>query len=360
MRVHPDVDINGRELLDRWVERGFIQPEQADRIRIEESWKPRPAPATAAAHPGSRASLIVEALGYLGGVLIVVAAILIANWYWASIPIWGRLALPVAAAALLASAGWLAYRHRSARTARLRAVLWLASAAAVAAALSVAGRDVLGLPDNENLALFAAVGTAAYAGLLYGLFPTFLQQLAFFAGLATAAGAAAGNFPEGEGAASGIAIWGLGAVWLALGWGNLLPPRRGTLALGTVGTLVGAMITMSAHDWGYFFALLTVAALVALAVLLGDLLMLGLAAVGALQVLPATVMHFFPGALTAPLALLAAGLVLLAAALYATRRRTRRVSRRRFWHQVENPLVALAVAAVVAVGAALAALLVGV
>jgi hypothetical protein len=49
-------------------------------------WEPAAAPATAAAHHSGRASLIVEALGYLGGVLIVVAAILIANWYWASIP----------------------------------------------------------------------------------------------------------------------------------------------------------------------------------------------------------------------------------------------------------------------------------
>jgi hypothetical protein len=257
-------------------------------------WRHRPLRRTL----GGRASLIVEALGYLGGVLIVVAAILIANWYWASIPTWGRVALPVAGAALLAGAGWLAYRHRAARTARLRAVLWLASTAAVAVALSVAGRDLLGLPDDENLALSAGVGTAAYAGLLYVRFPTFLEQLALFAGLAVSAGTAAWNLPNGGDAPTGLAIWGLGAMWLAFGWGNLLPPRRGSLALGAVGTLVGAMITLSGGDWGYFFALITVAALVALAVLLGDLLMLGTAAVGALQVLPATVMHFFPGAIS--------------------------------------------------------------
>jgi hypothetical protein len=40
------------------------------------------------------------------------------------------------------------------------------------------------------------------------------------------------------------------------------------------------------------------AAPVTLAVLLGDLIILGTARVGALQVLPDTVMHFFPGALT--------------------------------------------------------------
>jgi hypothetical protein len=90
------------------------------------------------------------------------------------------------------------------RTARLRrAVLWLASTAAVAVAVWVAGRDVLGLPEDENLALFAGAGTAAYAGVLYVLFPIFLQQMALFAALGTAAGGAAGNLPKGEGAASG-------------------------------------------------------------------------------------------------------------------------------------------------------------
>jgi hypothetical protein len=191
-------------------------------------------------------------------------------------------------------------------------------------------------------------------------FPIFLQQMALFAALGTAAGGAAGNLPKGEGAASGIAIWGLGAMWLALGWGSLLPPRRASLTLAAVGTLVGATITLSPHDWGYVFALTTVAALVSLAVLLGDLLMLGIAAVGALQLLPATVMHFFPGALTAPLALLAAGLLLLAAALYTRQRRARRTSRRTFRHQVGGPTAALAIAAAAAAAATIAALLVGI
>ena len=45
-----------------------------------------PTTSTAVAHAGARGSLIVEALGYLGGILIVVAAVLIAKWYWVGIP----------------------------------------------------------------------------------------------------------------------------------------------------------------------------------------------------------------------------------------------------------------------------------
>jgi hypothetical protein len=360
MRVHEEAKLSGREILDDWVKRGLIHPEQADRIHLEEGWEPRGQTDTAPVHAAGPASLIVEALGYLGGVLIVVAASLIASWYWADIPTWGRVALSLAAAALLGGAGWLAYRHPTERTRRLHAVLWLGSAAGVAFALGVIGRDVFGLPDDEKLALFAGLGTAVYAGLLWALSQSFLQQLALFAALAAAAASAAGLLPEGVDAPSGLAIWGLGTMWLALAWGNMLCPRRASLALGAVGTLVGAMMTLSAGDWGYVFALVSVAALVALAVLLGDLILLGIAAIGALGVLPATVMHFFPGALTAPLALLVVGLSLLAAALYTTRRRARRMSRRTSRYQSGNKPAALTIAVASVFAATLAALLVGI
>jgi hypothetical protein len=62
-------------LLDHWVEVGFITRAQAERIRSEPASaipRPTPAPAPALA-PAERTSLVTEALGYLGGVLILVA-----------------------------------------------------------------------------------------------------------------------------------------------------------------------------------------------------------------------------------------------------------------------------------------------
>jgi hypothetical protein len=80
---------------------------------------------------------------------------------------------------------------------------------------------------------------------------------------------------------------------------------------------------MAAGDWGFIFALLAVAALVGIAVVLRDLIVLGIAAVGALIVLPAFVLHFFPGELAAPLALLVSGALLVLAGLRAARQRSR-------------------------------------
>ena len=67
-----------------------------------------------------------------------------------------------------------------------------------------------------------------------------------------------------------------------------------------------------------------------------------------------------PGALAAPLALLAVGLLLLGAALYATRHRLREINRRRFPYQVGSKAAALAIATAAAVTATFAALLVGI
>jgi hypothetical protein len=346
------------DLLDRWTTRGLITAEQADLIREDASSESNVA-GTALTHVSRRQSLIAEALGYLGGVLIVVAASLITQEYWSDIPTWGRLALPTTAAVLLLAAGWVAYRQQSALTRRLRAVLWLASTSAAAFALWVVGRYVLRWRVEEDIALLVGVGTAALASVLWLFHRTFVQQVALFAALVVTVTAAAVHLEENQPAPTGLALWGLGSIWLALGWGGLLRPRGAVYGLGAGAFLVGAMTTMPAGDWGYVFALISVAALVSLAVVLGDLFMLGIAAFGALIVLPASVTHFFPGALAAPLAVLVTGIVLVLAALRTIRRRKRVPSRRTTRDRTGNRPVAIGVACGGALLATLAALFVG-
>ena len=105
MKTHHGVEATPRELLDRWVARGLLTRDQAESIRAEEGWDAA-ASIPAAAPPVRRASLISEALGYLGGILIVVAASLIGTWYWSDIPTWARLGIPIMAAAILLGGGW--------------------------------------------------------------------------------------------------------------------------------------------------------------------------------------------------------------------------------------------------------------
>src|SRR5690349_347994 len=107
----PAVEVTA--LLRRWVEGGLITAEQAGRIRAAEGLEdpddrtapdPTPTPTPAPA-PGRGGSLVAEALGYVGGALVLVAAVLIAGTVWDALGPAGRLGLVLAATALLLGVG---------------------------------------------------------------------------------------------------------------------------------------------------------------------------------------------------------------------------------------------------------------
>jgi hypothetical protein len=104
-------------------------------------------------------------------------------------------------------------------------------------------------------------------------------------------------------------------VWLLLGWGGILGPRRVVVPLGAAAMVIGAMMTMQ-YDAGIILAILTAAAIVSVAVLFRDLVLLAVGAVGALIVLPPAVSRWFPDNLAAPVALLALGALLVSSALW--------------------------------------------
>ncbi len=86
-----------------WVADGIITPEQGARMLRSKRHQARgPEPL---AHP-MRSSLAVEALGYLGGVIVVVSAMLIAAQYWVDITTAWRLVIVGAAAAGLLAGGF--------------------------------------------------------------------------------------------------------------------------------------------------------------------------------------------------------------------------------------------------------------
>jgi hypothetical protein len=335
-------------LLDHWVAGGFITREQAERIRSEPTAAfPRPASAAAPAlAPAERTSLVTEALGYLGGVLILVAAGLITARFWDDMALGVRLGLVAAAAVLLLGAGAAIPDRLGGAGDRLRAVLWLLSAVATGAFLGLLADDGFNW-QGEDVLLLAGAGTASYGAVLWWRHRSILQQLAVFVALTVTASAATARLLGDEEALPGLSIWGVAVVWFALGWGGLIMPRRAAYVLGGIGALLGAGITMTA-DWGLALGLATAAALVGVAVLFGDLVLLAVGAIGALQILPNAVSRWFPGALAAPLALLAVGIVLVAAAVYTARRRSGRVLGPARDRSSGSPRLALAVAGGVA------------
>lgn len=305
----PDLDA----LVRRWVAAGIITPEQAQRIAMDQGVQPSPRRRTRDAMP-----LVIEALAYLGGVVILVAAGLLTGLYWSELGTGGRLALSGAAALALLVAGMAVPERLGGPAVRLSAVLWLLSTGATALFLALLGDETFGW-KSEDVTLFAAAGTAAYAGALWWRHRTIAQQLGLFVALAVTAGALADHLGDAT-ALPGIGVWILGLVWFILGWTNLLGPRQLVWTSAALAMLIGAVFTMET-DFGIAFALTTLTLLTVGAVMLRELQLLAVAALGALLVLPRAVNAWFPGELAAPIALLVVGGVLVVAALFTARRR---------------------------------------
>jgi hypothetical protein len=317
-------------LIDRWVGEGLISNAQAERMREDlglQSAQRAPAqpvstplpdrPSSAARPPRDRTSLMIEALAYLGGVIVLVAAGLLAAQYWGALSEEAQLGVVGGAAAMLLIAGQAVPRYLGAASIRLRSVLWLLSTVATGAFLALLADLVLELHGDEIL-LVSTAGAAALAALLWWRLRIFPQQAMFFIALTIAAAATVAQATDNP-QAPGLPVWGIGVIWFLLGWRGLLKPRRAVFATSAVGTLVGAAITLPT-DAGMALALCTVVAIVVLAVLFRDLLLLGVGAFGALNILPSVITEWFPGDLAPPLVLLGFGGLLVAAAVYTARR----------------------------------------
>jgi uncharacterized membrane protein len=159
----------GRQVA-RWVEAGVIRRDQADAILAMEG---------AEAEPGGRRAVVVEILGYVGGVLALVAGIVLGAESWAQLGRWGRVAVLGAVVAALLGAGWRLRADGGRVLPRLASVLWLASVAAWAGLLAV----LIGDRADEaldNRSLLVAGGSLTLAAVLWTVERRALQQLALF------------------------------------------------------------------------------------------------------------------------------------------------------------------------------------
>lgn len=320
--------------LDRWVRAGLISDEQARDILAAEGAAPAQAgtsepPATEAptteagtseppeTEPPTAVSPVAESLGYVGGVLVLVAAVTIAGRYWTAIGVGGRVAVVLGAAALLLVVG-SAVPQASPAGRRLRTVSWALSVVALGFGAGLLADEGLGL-RSEQVSLLAGGVAAGYAAVLYRRLPEMLQQAVLLAALAVTAGSAAALLPAGDDPVVGLAVWGLGLVWLLLGWGGIVGPWYAVDVCGGIAAVIGAQLTIEA-GWGAAPALATVLGLVTAGVVLRDLALAAMGAVATLLIVPAVSQRYFPDTLGAPVTLLVAGTLLVVGALYIARR----------------------------------------
>lgn len=307
-----------------WVAEGIINEEQAARIRdrarvpVPETREQETQRVTGFGGAELR-SYAVEALGYLGGLLVVIAATLLADLYWSDLGVGARLGVLGIAAVGLVAAGSLTPAGRGDAWSRLRSVLWAAATVAVAGFTAVLADEVLELRETD-MAL-AVSGTATLAALgLWLAHRVALQQIVLLVGGMLTAGATMDQFFDGDWAI-GVGIWAVALAWLVLGWTEVLRPPAMAMSFGALGMVFGASATMTG-DAGIVLGLLTVVGVVLVAVIARELPMLGAGALGTLMIVPRAVNEWFPGELTAPFVLLGLGGGLVVLAVWIARSRT--------------------------------------
>jgi hypothetical protein len=303
--------------LRRWADAGLISGEQARAIEVAEAAdeaEAAPAPADAR----GRIPLVVEALGYVGGVLAVVAGFFAAHELWPDMP---RSAQEVFAAAgwLVLLAGGAALRPTTDPAfGRLRGVLWTGSAASLVALCGLFGEGHS--DDDVGLVLVVALIAAAYLVVLQYWHPSMLPLAGLFVALAVASGAVADLAGYDDTWQIGLAVWLWALVWIAV-VGRLRPlqPREVGYVWGVAGALFAVQLLME-RDLGHVFALATVGAVLAAGVVLERTWLLALGTLGLLVTAPRSATEFLPDSVGAPIAVFVVGAGLIAAAVWLARR----------------------------------------
>jgi hypothetical protein len=309
---HRPADPELHRRLHTWVTASIITPQEADAIEDFEAgggiWvSVQPAP--------RRVPLVTEALGYLGAVLALAAGIVLLADRWSGLSVGVTLsAIGIAATVALAS-GWLVRDNAEPAIRRLGSVLWAGSVVLVAWFAAGFAMDVLETSDRTS-GIIASVSGAIVAGALFALRRQALQQLALFAALFFVVGFVF----RGE-VTIGAAMLLLALGWFALGWRGVLEPRRIAFGLGSLGVLIGPMLIASeATAAGLLIGLAMAAAVVGAGVLVHEAALLGIGVVGLFGFLIRTITYFFEGTVAVPIALLAAGAIVLTVALTVARR----------------------------------------
>ena len=212
--------------------------------------------------------LFAEALGYIGGVLVVVALGVIVHEYWSDLGVAGRLAISAGAAGGLFGLGAILTVERDVALRRLRAFLWLASAAGTGL---LAGVVVVDLMDAESLRIIVMAVAGAFAlqcGLLWRNRFRPLQQAGFTIGFAVFLGAVIDQFST-EGVI-GAALWVFGAAMVMGGLRRaIIDPTIAEIAGAAIAYAGCAFIISGLMGFGEVLAVTTAWALVAPAVIRG-------------------------------------------------------------------------------------------
>ena len=266
-----------------------------------------------------RFSLLTEAVGYVGGLLMFAGGVAALVQRWDDLSAAVRVGLLAGSALVLLAIGFATMRSSDPAAIRLTSVLWLLSTAATAGAVAELMTGVVEASDETSFLVTAAVATL-WASVVYALHRLTLQHLALFVGvLVTALAAIQRIDPEAPGWIAGVVAWAIGLGWVALGEGNLVPPWWAAIPVGMLTALI-APTAVDADSTATMFALgIGTAALLMAFSVRGKLVPgLALASLGLFAYVTGAVVHYLGDPLGVPMALtLTGGLILVIAGITA-------------------------------------------
>lgn len=214
----------------------------------------------------NRSTAVAEALGYVGGALVLVGVVLVVARTWESLGVGGRLAVAVVVAAVAAFSAWRvpATDDRSGAAQRLQSTLWVVCALALALAGGLAVHDLLDARSPQSVVLGGAAVAGAVGAMVWrGRSRVAEQALTLIAGAVTAAALGAQLRDPGL---TGVFAALVGLAVIATGLTNRTTPSWVAVWCGAVTLLVSCQ--MIAAQWpgpGLVLSVLVATALVALA-----------------------------------------------------------------------------------------------
>lgn len=261
--MKPDIESH----IASWVDAGVLTAEQSEAIRRFEDDRRlvRPTDAVDAAESihtiqaasevtesgrtgstaSGTASFVIEALGYVGGAVIMGALALLLDRYADRIDSPGWIAISVTTAFLLVLAGAGAHGVSGDNTPpafqRLGAVLWaLGTLAVVGAGIAIA--DAMDVKEKLDFLGVSAVA-ALVAAVLWWRRPSALQHVvAFIAGLFLVSAAVVFFELDSSTGWIGLAFAAYGIIWLLFAWAERLVPIAVGYAFGSAALLIGLQV----------------------------------------------------------------------------------------------------------------------
>jgi hypothetical protein len=315
----PDVD----EHLARWLEAGVIHDSDAERIRAFERQRPTVPPRTSGERPGA-----IEALLYLGVVVVSVGVFVLFAQRWPDLASWARV-LAISVPTLLALAlGAGLHTTEEPGLHRAAQLAWFVAVGLFAGLVGVILNEYhpagITLEDDPNGLLTVTSATALLALILWVFSPSHPQVVALGAAL-FGLGQAVGNWPnEFSQVLAGMLVFGFGVIGLAFTEAGMFGPRfSGRLIFSTL--CAAGPFEAGSTENGLVFELMVFVvggALIALGVIRASFTLLAVGVVASFVGLVTFIFEHFEDRLGAPVALMISGGALIAGALLLVRLRS--------------------------------------